>query len=220
MEYAAFKRPFSDWKKLLIGISLYVVPFLNIITGIFAGGYLLRCMQSATKGDLKLPEWEDWGQLFLQGLLVTVIGLLYLLPIAIILIIGASAAIAGIIASGGVAGIGALFAALGWMVIVLFLLLIAISYILPGALLQYARTGRFGAAFAMGSVFKTIGSGTYFRAWLTVLGIGLIGGICIGVVNALLAFTIVVPFITMAIFQFTIGVISMTLFGLSAGNQR
>ena len=219
MEYAAFKRPFSDWKKLLIGVSLYVVPFLNLITGIFASGYLFRCMQSATKGDLKLPEWENWGQLFLQGLMVMVIGLLYALPLAILLVISANTAIDSMIAAGAVQGIGALFAALGWMAIVLFLLLIVLSYLIPGALLQYAKTGRFGAAFAMGSVLREVGNGAYFSTWFVVLIISVVGSIGLGLLNALLAFTIVVPFITLAIFSFIIGVLSMTLFGLSARDR-
>ena len=61
-------------KRLLIGGLLSFVPVLNL----FAFGYLYRFAdQFRQTGKLELPEWNDWGVLFAQGLYFFVIALLY-----------------------------------------------------------------------------------------------------------------------------------------------
>src|SRR3989344_4340165 len=91
----AIKRPFSDAKKFAKGFLLYVMPFLNIITGIFATGYGLECARTAAKKKFSLPEWKNFGALFFDGLTAFVIGIIYALPailsiLAVILAGGAS----------------------------------------------------------------------------------------------------------------------------------
>jgi hypothetical protein len=67
--------------KLLIGSALSFIPVVNI----FAFGYLYRfAAQLRRTGQLRLPEWSDWGGLFADGLKFAVVWLLYwLLPLAI-----------------------------------------------------------------------------------------------------------------------------------------
>ena len=72
MDYkAAFKRPFTDVKKLSIGALLYMVPTVNILTGLFSSGYLIECSKKSKKG--KLPEWDSWKKYFVNGLLMVCI---------------------------------------------------------------------------------------------------------------------------------------------------
>ncbi|MCK4947595.1 MAG: DUF4013 domain-containing protein [Candidatus Aureabacteria bacterium] len=77
----AFKYPFKDekWvvKILLLGIIMFI-PIVNIL----AAGYLLRFIKSSVaehKGgaEAKLPEWEDWGNLFQEGIYPWIIALVY-----------------------------------------------------------------------------------------------------------------------------------------------
>lgn len=83
VKYAeAIKRPFSDWKKLGIGGLMYLIPLVNIITGLFAYGYGLLCAKTAK--EKKLPEWKNWGDLFVKGLLAAIIGIIYFIPAAIV----------------------------------------------------------------------------------------------------------------------------------------
>jgi len=67
------------WVKLLIGGLLSFVPIVNI----FAFGYLYRMSRAVRKsGQPALPAWQDWSELFMDGLRFAVVWLAYwLLPI-------------------------------------------------------------------------------------------------------------------------------------------
>ena len=75
-----FKKPFTDVKKLLIGILLSIVPVVNFL----AVGYMLETARKSMKKDTSLPEWEGWGDLFVKGLLSIVIEAIYFIPAAIV----------------------------------------------------------------------------------------------------------------------------------------
>ena len=68
--------------KLLIGGALSFVPVINL----FAFGYLYRFSAAIRRGGrVSLPEWSDWGGLFVDGLRFAVVWLLFwLLPVAIV----------------------------------------------------------------------------------------------------------------------------------------
>src|SRR3989344_6689793 len=55
----AIRLPFKDFKKLTIGALLWMIPFVNIITGMFAFGYVLTASKVAMKKNYALPEWKD-----------------------------------------------------------------------------------------------------------------------------------------------------------------
>lgn len=78
-----FKFPFKDkrwWVKILISI----VPIANL-------GYLLRILKDAKEGkEQVLPEWEGWEDLFKNGIMALIIWIVYLIPIAILNILGAA----------------------------------------------------------------------------------------------------------------------------------
>ena len=62
-------RPFTDFKKLLIGILLNIIPVINF----FALGYLLECGRTPKKD---LPEWKNFGDFFVEGFFAAVIALI------------------------------------------------------------------------------------------------------------------------------------------------
>lgn len=172
MDYeTAFKKPFTDLKKLLIGILLGIVPIVNF----FVSGYVVRTAKNAMEKDSSLPEWQNWGELFVNGLLYMVIGLLYMLPALVVGIVSLWPVLPSMISSytsqmmpnaaqmpditqmmaGGMVGGLALMA----------LLVLAAAYILPSAILHFANNG-FGAAFKLGNVLSNAFTGRYFLAWL------------------------------------------------------
>ena len=62
----------------LVFLSSFFVPILPLV---FIGGYRLRLMRQAIAGDdLRLPEWDDWGELLKDGLYSMLVNLVYLLP--------------------------------------------------------------------------------------------------------------------------------------------
>lgn len=78
------KRLFSDpaWiLKCLLGAILLAVPVAHF----FACGYIYEMFNRVRRGEpLELPEWEDWGRLFTQGIPVFVIFLVFTVaPLAI-----------------------------------------------------------------------------------------------------------------------------------------
>ena len=77
MEFStALKRPFSDLKTFIIGSALSILPIINF----FAFGYILEAAKLTLKKKNTLPEWNNWGNLFVKGLLSVLIGFIYMIP--------------------------------------------------------------------------------------------------------------------------------------------
>ena len=81
----ALKAPMLDehWlKKVLLGGVLLLIPIVSLTVY----GYILRTTRMAALGEGKLPEWNEWRGLFVGGLKLLVLSLLYLLiPILVLL---------------------------------------------------------------------------------------------------------------------------------------
>ena len=158
-------RPFTfvaddaRWlQKILVG---GVVNFLMLVLiGIpLIFGYLARLARNVARGEATpLPEWDQWGRDFGEGLSLAVIGLIYYFPVVVLFLftIGGSAMVGamtdaafeeGSPLAGGLFGIGACFG---------YLLALIVSVILPAALTRAVMLERFGAAFELGAIFRYI----------------------------------------------------------------
>ena len=71
---------------LVVGIVFSWVLFIPLILAFLAlGGYMVEIIRRLFNNDVEiLPQWENWGQLFLDGLNVWVISLVYALPIIVV----------------------------------------------------------------------------------------------------------------------------------------
>ncbi|MBN2094685.1 MAG: DUF4013 domain-containing protein [Candidatus Aenigmarchaeota archaeon] len=197
----AIKRPFSDFNKLLIGIVLNIVPIINFI----AIGYQLNCAKSAMGRKFDLPEWKDWGNLFIKGLLSLAIAFIYMLiPLGIMAVAGGAmlVSIFTSIATGASVNSGALLGAGMGMAFGAVLLLFAL-YILPMAIMKYVAADRFGSAFGIGEVLRKAFSVKYLVSWLVASIYGLL------IVGVLSLVPIIGPFIG----SFIAGLTAMTIFG-------
>ncbi len=80
----AFRYIFEDkqWlQKILIGSVLSLFSIF-LIPGIFLSGYLIKIMQQVKSNkNSHLPEWNDWPELFNNGLNLYVANLVYSIPI-------------------------------------------------------------------------------------------------------------------------------------------
>ena len=145
-----------DWiKKILIGGAAMLLSIL-VVGSILVSGYWVRLIQRAARGEARpLPEWDDLGGLFMDGLRAVGIYLAHvlvvLLPLglaalAFVLIGGDFARLSG--GSGmedamseltgfGIFGLYGLF----WIAMLLLMLY------LPAALTRFAVSGRFAAGF-------------------------------------------------------------------------
>ena len=82
----AFAYPFKDskwWLKALIA----AICNITIIGGLATMGYGLRVVRNAAHNK-PLPEWDDWGGLFIDGLRVSALGAGYALPGTLLLVLG------------------------------------------------------------------------------------------------------------------------------------
>ncbi|MBU4242306.1 MAG: DUF4013 domain-containing protein [Nanoarchaeota archaeon] len=167
---SAFKKPFTDVKKLIIGILLSIVPIVNF----FATGFMMETAKMEMKKKKMLPEWAAWGDLFVKGLLAFVISILYALPMIIIGAYVAWPLLKSAIGTGVVPM--AMWGGLSGGIAVVLLLGLLVAYIAPSALLHFVKDGKFGAAFQFGSVFKKAFKKEYFLAWIVAMLYSLVLG--------------------------------------------
>ena len=77
----AFQFQFQDkdWiKKILIGGVLFLVPIFGWLVIV---GYAVQTAKNVKNGqETPLPEWDDWGDRFMTGLLAFVTILIYAIP--------------------------------------------------------------------------------------------------------------------------------------------
>ncbi len=202
---AAIKRPFTDLKKLVIGVILSIIPIVNFL----AFGFELKCAKSAMGKKFELPEWKDWGGLFVKGLLAVVIGIVYMIPAGIVMFLVAATFISTMMA-GSMAGqvdpgvmVAGLMGGMGIGILVFLLLLLLTVYVLPSAMMSFVSKDSFGAAFSFGEVFKKAFTVKYLVVWIVAVIYSMI-------VGAILSW---IPFIGWGISSFLGGVTSMTLYG-------
>jgi len=195
----AFKRPFTDIKKLVIGIVLQVIPIVNLL----ALGYQLNCARTAMGKDFKLPEWEDWGKLFVKGLLAVVITVIYILPALIVLIASVGMAFFAALGAQGGDIIAIAMGSIGIGALLGFLLMLLAAYVLPAAILSYVKDDKIGSAFKFKAVSKKAFKVDYLVVWIVMTIYEII----------LVAILSVIPIMGSAAGTFIASVTSMTAFG-------
>lgn len=148
-------------KKMLLGGLMCLLSILFVGT-IFVGGYFLRTIRRTARGEARpLPDWDDWGGLFVDGLMAFGVYLVHVFALLLPLIVGGGClfglAAAGMgndkdgNALGAVAGIGivALYA-------VGLLLALLLAVYLPAVLTRVAILNRFGVVFEVRENFELI----------------------------------------------------------------
>ncbi len=199
--FKSIKLPFSDFNKLAIGAVLYMIPLVNLITGMFATGYILETGKNAMKKKFTMPGWHHWGKLFVNGLLAAIIALIYLIPAMILMFIGLGSRIITGAESGIITSI----------VVVGIIIGAFTFYILPNSLMQFVYHEHFSAAFELKEIFKKSFTGKYLGAWIIAVLYTLIFTIIGSAISSILEFTIILPFIISGFVQFAVGITMLTI---------
>jgi hypothetical protein len=150
-----------DWlRKVAIGVGLILVGviFAPVLIGlvplIMVTGYTVLLIRNVMDGaEHPLPEWEEWGDLFMLGLKLAVIQLVWAIPL-IILSVGSSippALAEGSNAEGALIAISVLCGCLS------FIVGIAYALVEPVITFHFARTGEFASGFEFGNIFRLLG---------------------------------------------------------------
>ncbi len=146
----------KEWPvKMIIGIALSIFPIVNF----FCSGYAYRIFKAGLNREpLEMPEWGEWGDTFIQGLIIFLLRFIYfLIPLACIGSGTVFLVIAfilkdrtGVFPEGMILP-GAILVGVG-----LILALVA-AILFPMALAVYVKSGeQFGAAFRIWEIVPRI----------------------------------------------------------------
>lgn len=156
---------------LVFGLLMFTT--LVIIPIIFVTGYALRVTRRTIHGDSEMPEYKEWTTMFLDGLKVIVITIIYYIVPAILVILGA----------GQFYLVLYMYDLLDMSMINWPLLLVGILLFIPAIMLymmafsNMARYNKLKAAFNMGEILQTIkkvGYGKFILWWLVTMFISAI----------------------------------------------
>ena len=142
-EYAK-EAPVGKWVRWILLIIIGIIPIVNFIYT----GYIVRVL----RGIKPAPELEDYGELFVDGLLYFIITIIWMIPAIIVfmLLVGGSAVLA--IATDSLAAIAGM--GLGMFVTLIVALFCGLFAII--GLVRFARMEKFGEAFAFGAIMEKI----------------------------------------------------------------
>lgn len=144
---------------LLVGGAL-ILASVFVLPAFVLQGYLLRVLRSAATGERAAPSFTDWGELFVDGLKLVVVQAAYGLVISIPVVAAVVSLIFGG-ATGSDAGIAAFGAVSLLLLLFATLLSIAVAYVLPAAMTNFALVGELGAAFDVEALREAALSGRY-----------------------------------------------------------
>jgi hypothetical protein len=191
----ALSYPFEDkqWAgKVGIGVLVSIVPILN-----FAWlGYIVELMRQVIKGNpLPMPDWNDLGKKFMDGLFLFLAGFVYALPVILLIGVPLTIMVVPAIMAGNsnnqnianaIATAGGLVAMCLTCLFILYAL--ALSVIFPAIYVEFANKGTFASCFNFKDIFAQIrkNTGVYFTAWGVYLGVAIGASLVGGIIGGLL----------------------------------
>ncbi|MFZ0545423.1 MAG: DUF4013 domain-containing protein [Candidatus Promineifilaceae bacterium] len=185
--------------KIAIGAGITLLSILLLgIPAILLIGYQLAVTRQVMEGkDLPLPEWDNWGKLFMDGLYLVVAIFVYTLPIWIIFCLGFGGFFLVPLFSGNedVASIVGGAAVLTWFVMLCIVVILGIgmALVIPGLYIQYIRTNEFGSLFRIGEVLGIVRE-NIADILLSMVAV-IAANFVLQAVNSVLSWTCIVPII-------------------------
>lgn len=160
----SIKFPFSDMKRFL-GLFLLYLSSITIFLFPLTMGYSLRIIEATTQGKNELPEFVEWGRMYIDGLKLILISIIYFLIPAILIIL--SVVMISISASSIV------------LLIIGLLVFIIINLIYITAVNNMAYEKKLEAAFDFKKILRIIKN----MGWLNYFAYVLIAGIIAGLLS-------------------------------------
>ncbi|UCC88231.1 MAG: DUF4013 domain-containing protein [Anaerolineales bacterium] len=173
---SSFTYMFQDegWiKKIVIGGVVSLIPILNLA----AIGYVIQVIRNVRDGQpLPLPEWDQFGQYFKDGLWIFLIFLVWAIPIILVACLQAVGTAALAENEDMASAIGIISACFSC---VMALWGLVIGIVSPAIMIRYAEVGEFMAGFRFGEIFSFISAnvGSYIVVALLIWVAGLIASL-------------------------------------------
>ncbi|MGV8143924.1 MAG: DUF4013 domain-containing protein [Methanothermobacter sp.] len=199
----ALKYPSTNFKKVIILGILTILSSL-IIPGFLVLGYALKIVKSSMKGANELPNFNQWLEMFVDGLKVFVVLFIYSLVPVILVLLGTWAIILPMLS---VPGSGSIFNTsfsvnlIGGIAFIGIAIEVVVSFILPIALANMVHHDKLVGAFRFGEIInkiKQLGPVDYLIWYIMMLIIALVFGyISTFLVFPLIIGVIIVPLLIM-----------------------
>ena len=161
--------PIKDWVKMIILGIILIIPVVNFI-GL---GYYLRIIKSSLAGLNELPDFESVGELFIDGIKILVVCIIY--AIVPLIFYALSFAFPG---------------SVFFIIATIFAIIISIFAYMGIANMAY-YDNEIGAALRYREILDriaAIGWGNYIIWWIVLMLIITVAGFIIGVVGGILLF--------------------------------
>ena len=174
MVLSAARYAFSNLGSLLIGGIVIALSFLVIGLPFFLG-YITRCMKEIVKGNGVMPEWDDIGLMFVDGIRMTGVFLVYVLIYVFIILVPVVPVIVFNLANVPILAVISTAVLVATAAIVAFLLAIAFF----GSWIIYANTGSVRKAITVRKIFEFVSSDPhrYVEAMLASGAVALAGAL-------------------------------------------
>jgi len=209
----ALAFPFSDdeWViTMLIGGVLTFFSWL-LLPAFILQGYFLKVARQAAAGEDGHPSFENYGKLLVDGLKAMVIMLVYqLIPLVVFIAVFVSSFAAIGMENEALGGVGVVTMLLG--ILVYMVLATVFGYIGTAGIMNFAVTGKMGAAFDVETLKTVALSKEWVVAWLFVFVVQLIVNVVFGVIGLIpligLLLLLLLPFVMVYV-----GMVTFRLYG-------
>jgi len=173
----SIKYPSTSWGKVLI-LGIIMIASILIVPIFLVYGYMFRIIKATLAGLDELPEFDEIGEMFVDGLKVFVVAIVYAIPVYII------AAILGLIIGGSTTNTSismdptmmwAFF--FGYLVYIIIAVIIGLIEVIAIANMAYYN-GDLGAAFRFSEILDyiaRIGWGKYIATYIVIAIVAFIG---------------------------------------------
>ncbi len=144
----------KNWiSKFLVGVVITLIPFVNLASY----GYMIQVLKNVRDGEEHpLPEWDDFGKYFIDGLKAMIGYLVYFIPVFLL----AFAMIPVAFAADSGASEGAIAATFILLYCIMFLFILVPMLLYPALYIQYAKEDQIGDMFKIGEMWDLIKADT------------------------------------------------------------
>jgi len=184
----SLKYPLNDWTKILILTVIAIIPIVNFI----ATGYYIRIIKSTFAGIAEVPDFDDLGELFIDGIKVLIVSIVYMIVPIIIYIV----ALLPLMFSNPYSATSSLMSGFSIVLLLIdFIVAIIFALVLYPAIVNMALyDGEIGAAFRFSEVLDRIsdvGWGNYILWIIAIIITSAIVGVILFTIGIILAFILI-----------------------------
>lgn len=176
----AVKRPLrTDPVTIVLGVLFAILlPTRPLLHGLG-----LELSRRNMNGNAQMPQFDDFVDLFLSGLMVFVIVILYFIPALLVLLVGAAASMGLIVNILQSLTVNPILAIQSLMLLIVggavfgsiaLLLSLLAAIMLPVGVQLFAHDKKIASAFAFKRIWSVVGTWQYWVSWILLMGYGIV----------------------------------------------